>query len=98
MTKWQCDLCGLSLENPVEPVRHHCKALAAPCVHRGEKIRDIECSACHGKRLWPVLSCSIHGETVLRKIADDKLYELQLMSCERCIRRGLGFSPPANSS
>ena len=91
---FKCDLCGFGINGVELPVFHDCKALKRPCVHRGPVVREIECSVCNGKRLWPVLACGIHGETVLRKIADDKLFELELMSCERCIRRSLGFQSP----
>ena len=93
---WCCELCGMALKSVVLPVHHDCPTLKKPCQFRGESIREIKCTKCNGHRLIPVLACEIHGETVLRKIADDKLYELQLMSCERCIRRNLGFSPPAS--
>lgn len=87
-----CDLCGLNLKGVELPVHHNCAALKVPCQHRGEPTREIECSVCNGKRKIPVLACAVHGETVLRKLADDKLFELELMSCAKCIRRGLGFS------
>lgn len=90
--------CGARLDeikylavNPYEPPFQPKPKVDLPCIHRGDKLREINCG-CSGKQY--IYSCAKHGECFLRKLPKMPRDEIQgksmCLDCDdrRMFRRG----------
>lgn len=96
---WVCEKCGKPFKNVVPPVIHTCATAKIslpviqnndnlPCIHIGDKLRDILCDSCGGKKIeTKVFECGIHGECTKNRNKEG------IVNCIDCKASRMGYQP-----